>query len=256
MSRLFGVLVLCFCFGGLPVSAQIVNVQARFGDQPEPGLHGALEGALDWRTGSNDFLTVGGAFTLQWSVEDHLVLGLVQGEYGISNGEQTLGRSLEHLRYRYRFTDVVSLESFLQHEYTPFRRLALRALAGIGPRFHLVDGEVFGAVAGVAAMVEHERLGMDDLPDAGMRTTDLRLSSYLLGRLKVLEGLSVVETLYLQPKVTQPSDFRILNETALVAKANERVALSVSLIVHFDRAPPAGVAPLDTQVRSTLGVSF
>jgi hypothetical protein len=236
--------------------AQIVNVQSRFADAPEPGFHGALEGAVDWRTGSQDYLTVRGGLTLQGSVGDHLVLLLAQGEHGVAGGERTLARTLEHLRYRYRLTALVSAEAFIQHELNLFRRLQLRALVGAGPRLHLLDHSVFGAVMGLALMAEHERLRTDEHPDAGARVTDLRLSSYLLGRFRLMENVSLVETVYFQPRLDAFRDLRILNETALVLRANPRVSVTLAFLLSLDRAPPAGVSRLDTQLRTSLGVGF
>lgn len=236
--------------------AQIVNVQARFAEKPEPGLHGGVVGGLDWRTGSNDYLVVRGGVTLQANFGNHLALALAEGEYGVSNQQTTLARSLEHLRYRYRFTDLISAETFAQHELNLFRRLELRALVGAGPRLHLVDAKVFGAVLGIAAMLEHERLSEGAYTDTGERTTDVRLSSYLLGRIQLAENLRLVETVYFQPRIDRFSDLRILNETTLTIAVNKWLSFSTSFLLYLDREPPQGVVPLDTQLRTSIGLTF
>lgn len=239
-----------------PAHAQIVDVQGRFAGEPAPGLSGAAESSVDWRTGSNDYLALRAAFTIKWLRERHLWLTLVQGELGVSGGERTLGRMLEHLRYRYAWTDRLSTEVFLQHELNPFRRLLLRGLVGAGPRLKVVRGEQFTAALGLALMVEHERLRNDEFRDAGEIRTDLRISTYALARIQILERMILSETIYVQPRVNRPADFRILNETSLTVTATERIGLTLSFLLYLDREPPLGVSPLDTQLRSGISVAF
>jgi hypothetical protein len=238
-------------------AAQIVNVQALFDDATAPlGASGGAELSLDWRTGSTNLLVARALLMGQWRTEKHTVLGVVRGEYGFARDELIVSKFLEHLRYRYRFTEWLSGETFVQHELDAFRRLRLRALVGAGPRFTLWSSESARLTMGVAAMLEHEQLRNDGEPDAGTRATDVRMSSYVLARVKVMENISFVETLYAQPLLTRPSDIRLLNETLLLVEANKRVTFSTGLVITYDTAPPATVSKLDTQLRTALGVRF
>jgi hypothetical protein len=235
-------------------SAQIVNVQALFEETVPEGPSAGVELSVDWRTGSTNLLVARGMLLGQWRSERHWVLGVVRGEYGFAGEKRIVSKTLEHLRYRHRFLEWLSGEVFLQHEYDEFRRLQLRALLGTGPRFTLWGAEGGNLILGVAGMLEHERLRRDDAPDAGNQATNVRLSSYLLGRLKLMENISLVETLYLQPRVDRPSDLRLLNETLLAVDANKRVVFTVGFILTYDRTPAANVSPVDTQLRTSLGV--
>lgn len=237
-------------------AAQIVNVQALFEEKAEEGPSGAVELSADWRTGNTALFTIRGALLGQWRVDPHTWLAVVRGEYSIANGERIVSKVLEHLRYRYRLNDWLAGETFLQHEYDEFRRLQARALLGAGPRFTLKESEGLGLVLGVAAMLEYEQLRDDGEPDAGQRWTDLRATSYALLRVKLMENVNLLETLYVQPRVADPSDIRVLNETALSVKANEHLTLSLSFVLNYDSAPPATVVPLDTQLRTTLGLKL
>jgi hypothetical protein len=238
-------------------SAQIVNVQALFDEATSPlGGSGGAELSLDWRTGSTDLLVVRGLVLGQWRSEKHTVLGVARGEYGYAQDTLIVSKVLEHVRYRYRFTDWLQGETFVQHELDAFRRLRLRALVGAGPRFTLWSSEGGSLVLGVAAMLEYEQLRHDELPDAGAERLDPRLSSYALGRLKLLENMSLVETLYVQPRLTLFSDVRVLNDTSLVIDVNKRLTFGMGFILTYDAAPPATVSRFDTQLRSTLGVKF
>ncbi|HZH77727.1 MAG TPA: DUF481 domain-containing protein [Archangium sp.] len=238
-------------------AAQIVNVQALFDDATAPlGASGGAELSLDWRTGSTNLLVARALLMGQWRTETHTVLAVARGEYGFAKDQLIVSKFLEHLRYRYRFTEWLSGETFVQHELDAFRRLRLRALVGAGPRFTLWNSESTRLTVGVAAMLEHEQLRNDGEPDAGTRATDVRMSSYVLARVKVMENISFVETLYAQPLLTRFSDLRLLNETLLLVEANKRVTFSTGLVITYDTAPPATVSKLDTQLRTALGVRF
>ncbi len=237
-------------------SAQIVNVQALFEENVPEGPSAGVELSVDWRTGSTTLLVARGTVLGQWRSDRHWVLGVARGEYGFAGEKRIVSKTLEHLRYRHRFLDWLTGEVFLQHEYDEFRRLQFRALLGMGPRFTLWSTEGGTLVAGVAGMLEHERLRRDDEPDAGDQATNVRLSSYLLGRLKLMENISLVETLYLQPRVDRPSDLRLLNETLLAVDANKRVVFTVGFTLTYDRTPAATVSPVDTQLRTSLSVKL
>lgn len=255
--RCAGVLaVLWVLLGAGEAAAQIVNVQALFTEEGEPGPSGTVELSGEWRTGSVALFSVRGALVGQWRAERHTWLGVVRGEYSFASGERITSRIMEHLRYRYRLSELLSVESFLQHEYDEFRRLQLRGLLGVGPRFKVKDTEELGLVLGAALMLEHERLRRDGEPDAGARWTDARVSSYVLTRVKLMENVSLLETLYAQPRVARPSDIRLLNETALAVTPNTQLTLRVGFTLIYDAAPPATVSPLDTHLTTTLSLKL
>ncbi|TSC31491.1 YdiY family protein [Corallococcus sp. Z5C101001] len=237
-------------------SAQIVNVQALFDEKAELGPAASIELGGDWRTGSTRLFTVRGSLVGQLRSERNVWLGIIRGEYSFASGERIVSQVLEHVRYRRKLSDSVSSEVFAQHEYNEFRRLQFRALLGAGPRVVLFNEDATGLTFGVALMVEHERLRKDGEADAGDRYTDPRVSSYLLGRLKLMENIQLVETVYFQPRVTRPSDLRVLNETLFAVTPNPRVTVGIGFNLTYDSAPPATVPPLDTQLRTTVGVKL
>jgi hypothetical protein len=249
--------LLLLCALAAPAAhAQIVNIQALFSEEARLGPSAGAELSADWRTGANDLFTVRGSVLGQYRTERRALLGVLRGEYGKSNGERILARTLEHLRFREQHTLRLATEAFAQHEYDAFRRLQARALVGAGPRVHLFSSERLRVTSGLALMLEHERLARDAQVDAGQRTTDLRFSTYVLGRLALGENVSLVETLYAQPRVDAPEDLRLLNETSLVVKANAYVSLGVSLTAIYDSRPPASIPRSDTQLRTTLGLTL
>ncbi|WP_233595303.1 MULTISPECIES: DUF481 domain-containing protein [Corallococcus] len=77
------------------------------------------------------------------------------------------------MRFRRRFTERVSGEAFVQHEYNEFRRLQLRALLGAGPRFVLFNEEATGLTFGTVGIGFN--LTYDSAPPATVPAMDTQL---------------------------------------------------------------------------------
>jgi Protein of unknown function, DUF481 len=238
--------------------AQIVNVQdalAKLPDQDDIG--GQIELKVNWREGNNPLLDVGGAGSILVRRGRVLGLALARGEYGTSRGLTLTKKSFEHVRARIELDCRWRWEVFAQHEYDQFRRLSLRALAGTGPAFQIIDAKPVAVLAGAAYLFEYERL--DTRPgtlDAGDRTTAHRASLYVTGHENLGAGVVIVETLYAQPRLDHPGDVRVLGQLSVHSKLSSRIALKDSLTVAYDRTPPAGIKRYDTQLEVALIVTF
>ncbi|HET7504098.1 MAG TPA: DUF481 domain-containing protein [Kofleriaceae bacterium] len=236
--------------------AQIVNVQGALAKAPATdGITGQVEVKGAWREGNNPLFDVGGAGSLL--VRRGAVLGLVlaRGEYGTSRGLTLARKSFEHLRARVTLDCRWRWEVFAQHEYDQFRRLSLRALVGAGPALQLLETKAAAMLAGAAYLYEYNRL--DTRPgtlDAGQRTAVSRASVYLTGHEDVGSSAAFVETVYVQPRLTDPADLRLLGELSIVSKLSSWLALKNSFTVAYDRNPPDGIKRYDTQL--DLGAVF
>jgi Protein of unknown function, DUF481 len=241
--------------------AQIVNVQPLIasdpGGQPKPGFAWTAEAGLDARRGNTRALSVSGNSVLQYRTGRHLFFAMVRGEYAERPGDGAyVDKDLEHIRYRIWLKGILSAETFVQHDRDSFRRLALRGIVGAGPRVHLIDVAGINVASGLAYMLELERVGSGDFPDAGEETLVSRASSYLLFTSKVHERITLGNVVYVQPRLDRLRDVRVLSEASLLFKATTHFSMKLSLASTYDSRPPLGVGPLDATVKSTLGVSF
>jgi len=242
---------------GARAEAQIVNVQPLIGgDVEKQGLSLTFEGAADLRRGNTDLTSLSGSAVGQYRAGRHLVFLLARGDFGENADVPFMNKDLEHARYRIDFLGPLSWEAFVQHDRDEFRRLALRALVGTGPRIHLVRWKIFEAALGTAYMLEHERLGGGDQPDAGETTLAHRLSSYVVLSTSASENLQLSTTMYLQPRLDRLRDVRVLNESSLLSKATKHLALKLALTSAFDAEPPAGVRSLDSALKASLLATF
>ncbi len=234
--------------------AQIVNVQGQLAKAPETDkVIGQVEGKLDWREGNNPIFQIGGVGSILMKRGKLLALVLAKGEYGRSQGVNLSKKTFEHIRFRYSLDCRWKWEAFAQHEFDRFRRLSVRAIAGTGPALQIVNTKQFALLAGAAYIFEVEQL--DERPgtsDAGESTIFHRASFYLTGVEKVGKQVSIVQTVYAQPRLGDPGDVRVLGEFSVTTQLSKRIALTDSVIVAYDRTPPDTIKKFDTSL--TLGV--
>ncbi len=244
----------------LSIHAQIVNVQPLIATDDDgkrkEGFAWTGEAGIDARRGNTRLLSLTGNSALQYRTGRHLFFTLVRGEYAERPGGAYVDKDLEHLRYRVWITGLLSAEAFVQHDRDAFRRLALRGIVGAGPRLHLVDAVGINVAVGLAYMLELERVGSGDFPDAGQETLVSRASSYVVLSSKVHERITLGNVIYVQPRIDRLRDVRVLSEASLLVKATTHFSMKLSLVSSYDSRPPIGVIPLDTTLKSTLGVSF
>ncbi len=238
--------------------AQIVNVQGQLAKPPaKNGVTGQVELKLEWREGNNPFFDIGGTGAVLVRHDRLLLLALARGEYGESRGLTLARKSFEHVRARYSIDCRWKWEAFVQHEYDAFRRLSVRAVAGTGPALQLVATKPVSLLAGAAYLLEYERL--DRRPgasDAGRRDVTNRASGYLTGTETLGSGVAIVQTIYVQPRLDDPGDVRVLAELSLTSQLSKRIALTDGFTVAYDRTPPEGIKRYDTQLQVGVLVKF
>jgi hypothetical protein len=227
------VVVLLLALGAV-ARAQIVNVQPLLGGEERPGFGGALEGALDWRTGNTRLLLVSGSAIARYRYGRQLAFVLLRGDLGVQGGDEFVNKDFEHVRYRFELLPRVHLESFGQHDRDEFRRLAVRWLWGAGPRAVLWASQRVDVAAGVGYMLEYERLQRDTEIDAGQATLAHRLSSYVVVGLRLGAVLRFAETVYAQPRVDAFEDVRVLSETELLLVVSARLGIKIAFALAYD----------------------
>jgi uncharacterized protein DUF481 len=233
-------------------AAQIVNVQPLITDPRRQGLDAAIDASLDVRTGNTQLLLVSGSALVRYRHQRQLVFLLARQDYGTEGGERFLSKDFEHLRYRLTLTEALELECFVQHDRDEFRRLAWRAVWGAGPRFPVVATDAVDLAFGIAYMEELERLDHAPEPDAGQQQLAHRLSTYVAFALRLNERVRAGQTVYAQPRFSQPKDIRVLSETELLVALGTVVSLKATVSLGYDSYPPDGRHALDTVTKMGL----
>lgn len=255
-----------------PSHAGIVNVQSIMATEAEEGLSGSITGAADWRSGNSERLTLSLAPVGRYRHGAHRLIGVVRGDLFRARDGTFDRKTFEHIRYRYSWSKRLLGEVFVQHEFNEARRLNLRALIGIGPKYQLLDKDTVRVGVGVAYMLEHERLQdewkIDEDADDGDNTVlNHRISSYLTASYELDNNrLQLVQTLYAQPLLTDPGDIRLLSESQVVVKLTDSVSMTTSFVLALDAKPPEqdstvvegrlDVESTDTTLKTSLTYSF
>ena len=148
------------------------------------------------------------------------------------------------------------LETFAQGDYDRSRRLTLRALIGVGPRFLLFRTSAWEAALGTAYMFEHEEL---DLPAAAIHPAETdahRWSSYVTVQGRAGDRLATVVTVYAQPRLDAFADVRMLGDARLAVQLVGALALQVSGFLRWDGRPPDGTDELDMTLKTGVGIEW
>ena len=238
--------------------AGIENVQSALVGEPEEGAAGSATLSADLRTGNVSFLFLSASLHSKYRQGQHVWLALAKFDRKTNDDAVLVNRTFEHLRYRYLHSESWLAEVFAQHEFNGIKQLRLRTLIGAGPKFtwRASDDAEFGL--GVAYMFEGEVVrepnpagGTDDVSDLAHR-----ISSYLVGSYEPNERVQLVETFYVQPRLTDANDLRLLSDASVIAKITEMIAFTTSFNVSYDSRPPSGVKKLDTALKSSVTISF
>ena len=175
-----------------------------------------------------------------------------------AQGSRTFAnQSFVHARWSTMWRRRVGTDLFAQHQFDELLRLRVRALAGLGARLVLVHRRVFRVWAGTGAMVEHERIRVDEGAPDPRRTTVARWTSYLALRLSLADRRLVLQsTTYVQPRFDAIADYRVLNDLQLLAVVSTQLASGISLAVWHDRRPPTGVRRTDVRLLASLKIAL
>jgi len=238
-------------------SAQIVNIQPLLGPEDRPGFSLELSGGMELRTGNVDLFTGKASLLMRYQLGRHRLISTSAGALGIKNDAQYLNNLFSHLRHQVFFFDWFAWETWIQGANNRFTRLRLRLLSGTGPRFDLARLETFRLAIGIHYMLEHETLRSGVNPNESLNELNHRANTYLTLTWDIIEGLSFQETVYVQPKLTNPfADYRVSNEIQLTAKVTKHFGLGTSFQLRYDHAAPGGVEALDTTTMATLTAGF
>ncbi len=239
----------------LPLSAgaaRIVNVQPAASRGATEGISGEVTGLLNWTTGNTEVTQVSAGAGALYLTGKHRIYFAGRASYGLENDETFVNSVFEHVRYRYRWLPTLGTETFVQHEYDEFRRLQLRALWGVGPRFDLPVPKAFELAIGTAWMLEFERFTEGTEADAGEEELNQRWSSYVYGSATLDEGIQITHTTYAQPKFDDFGDYRLLSESAAVLDVKTWLAVKLAFTLAYDSRPPQDVEKRDTSFTTSL----
>lgn len=223
------------------------------------GFSGSVELSYANRTGNTDLSEGGLTLGLHWRGGPRAALALASVEAGRGRAETTVNRGFVHLRGMRDLSSLssrIAWEAFLQHEYDRLARLTARSLVGTGPRFTLLERGRTTAHLGIAYMFEREEVDVLLASGEPRVRRNHRVSTYLAVAVGAGERVAFGNTVYVQPRLGEADDVRVLEEAMLKVGIVGALSLKVALTVRYDGQPPAGVKDLDTALTNRLAWDF
>ncbi|HTV26086.1 MAG TPA: DUF481 domain-containing protein [Polyangiaceae bacterium] len=238
-------------------AAAQVNVEGLRKALTKPGVHGSLSGSLTTYQGNTMGSELGGTGLIGYREERQLVYLSTNANYSRLGGEARVANAFAHFRYNYLLSARVAAEAFTQVESDRFRRLRLRSLVGIGPRFTLVDGEGGALFYGVSYMYVHTTLG-DSVADRPVRPADVHRMNNYVALLLVLEPgrAALGNTLYFQPRFDDLRDIQLLDVLSLDVTITGRLSASLQGTLRYETPVPEPIKRTDLMVKNLIGVTF
>lgn len=235
----------------------------------KPGLGASADLSITYRSGNVDLLLVGTSVRAQWArlatktsstaqdeLED-LVYFVGDLSIGVRSDERFKNAGFGHVRWTHMWRSMFGTEVFAQTQYNEFIRLQQRYLLGAGGRLELLEGANGEVVIGTGYMLEFEQ---NDVPEDGPDAREVlahRWTSYLSLKGYLSDpNVSIVNTVYAQPRLTDMGDYRVLDEAELSVQITERLSLVAGLYLRFDSQPVADVDKLDVTMQNKLRIVF
>lgn len=233
-----------------------VNIESLRKDLKDAPATANVSASFTGRSGNTESVETGASAFGAARVDPHTFLASAQADYGKFNGATTVSKTFIHFRYNYRFLPWLIGEAFAQQQQDKFQRLLLRELVGTGPRFLLLDEPELRVAHGIAYMFEYERISVP--PGASDDPIEIahRLSTYLSVLWQPDSRVRTVATAYFQPRIDDPSDFRVLLEATVETQITKRVSIKVVGTLRSDSEPPTSVKPLDLEIKNAFALKF
>lgn len=146
---------------------------------------------------------------------------------------------------------------FAQHQFDDFILLDQRSLLGAGIRLVRRPTPWATIQFGTGYMLEYEDLSLPDDTPVDSTHYNHRMANFMVAEASLIEDrLNLVNTLYLQPRIDELDDYRVLDEAEIQVMITESVSLGLSGTFRYDSHPPPGIDSTDVGLVNRLRVQF
>lgn len=233
------------------VDAQIMIIEQNRIKTDTTGWAGTLEMSFQYIKNTKELINASSRVHLQYKTKKSLYLMLTNYSLAKSGSSNFADAGYQHLRYNYKFKSWLTGEIFTQVQYNNPLNIKLRWLTGAGPRFKVFRTNSFVLYSALLYMYEYENVVNPDLTHK-----DHRLSTYASFTWKLKDNLSVINTSYYQPKISDLSDWRFAAHTDMKIKISEHLAFKLSYIFTYDSDPAEAIPENTHLMQNTLSFEF
>ena len=243
-------------FSLLPVSTQaITNIESQRQSDDINGLNGSIDISISGKSGNSEKQTTAISGRLDYREGKHQGLFIASTEYGKSNDVKDEDNNFVHVRYIQHQSPTFAWEGFVQYQDDLFKLLNSRALVGAGGRFNLTPNQSqHQFTLGLGAYYTEEVYQLNSFTEL---TEDYTRGNLYLSFAKQLTPSTIFSnTLYWQPRLSQPSDSYVYNSLSLSVKINQSLALKLTIESQYDSEPVTSVKDVDHSYNTSLEYQF
>ena len=235
--------------------AQTILNTERFQLSEVDGFHVSANLSASGDRGNSEVLNITSSGIVGVLAGRHWTRFIFGGKF-LSNEERSiLDNRFGQIRYSYIFSERTQSFHFVQAQRNETLRLRSRWLVGSGIRHTLVSGKRSSLTVGTGLMGEWERLNADAVGEGEPTESEaLRMANQAIYSFDLDSGARILNILYFQPDVAEFSDFRVLNDLALLVPVTEHVRLTVSAEWRRDTRPPSELGRDDLTFSMSLGI--
>ncbi|MDC0036711.1 DUF481 domain-containing protein [bacterium] len=216
-----------------------------------PGTQQFLSLDIAAKSGNNSLFSFSPEYTLYITPYKRSLRGFLYGTLSNSTHKQkTIAQHhFIHARLIKSYSSPLELEYFIQHQANYFLNLNARYVTGLALRYSL-DPLDQNFIISSGLMLEQEHYSNKRVQ------TVCRSSNYLITKHRISKT-SILNTItYIQPKLDEFSDIRILSDVELNTKITELLSLSMSVEARYDNEPESSLEPLDLTFKQAIRVEI
>lgn len=233
------------------IYSQVVNVESRRMRTDTTGWSGSAEGSFQFSKSVDEIYDLGALLHMQYKGKNDLWLFLNEARIIKGAGTQFINAGFAHIRYNRKVTaELLRWEVFTQYQYNKALEVGQRILAGTGPRFKIIESDIFRAYAASLYMFEYQ-----ESVDKTIIERNHRTSSYLSFTLE-FKRFELRNTTYFQPNMKELKDYRILSQSDLLIKLTDDLKFKTGFNYRFDSRPFPGVPEVTYYLSNGLVFEF
>lgn len=238
----------------IKVNAQIVSLDERTTKDPKKGLQGDVQFHLNYTDNNTEVLQSGTKLNLQLNDSLNTYVFYTNLNLSRTDGANDLNSGNFGTIYNYKADDrVISAEAIMQYQYDGAKTLKHRFILGGGPRWKMIDKKDLKLSIVAYTIYLNELYEGDDYRN---QQSVAKFSAMLSFFTNISPTMSIKHNTYYEPNYSNPSDYRIENQTTFKAKFNKRFSYQMHFIINYNSTLPDGVENLDYAIQNSLSFSF
>ncbi len=253
-------IIILLILGLLPgiVHSQIVNIEDRRTNFTDSiGWYERADLNFSWTKNTKSIVNMGGSFQVEFQYKKRILLSITKFNYIDIDKSSFVNQGFQHLRYNRLLNNWLAYEAFGQVQYNEKILLKLRALAGTGFKFSVLNQPTKKVKLGLAYMFEYNEDNNLINPDVDIDVhRDQRASTYLTFYFLLNKSVKIASTTYFQPLLANFNDYRLSTESKLIFDVTKKLKFTNTFSLLYDTRVPEGAPSTVQRFKSGLRYVF